>query len=394
MRPRSLALLACVAAVAAAQGCSRSNASSTTSTAEPTEPDCLLVEDGYGSPGPVPVRAETFVSGLEIPWSVAFLPGGGALVTERPGRVRLVRDGALVPEPVTEIVTGAHGEGGLLGLVLHPRFAENREFFVYYTADKDGRAVNRVARYVLAPDGRSAQQQAIVLDGIPAATFHDGGRMRLGPDGLLYIGTGDAGEPRLSQDPDSLAGKVLRLTPEGTVPPDNPRQGNPLFLLGVRNVQAFDWLPDGRIVVADHGPSGELGRRGHDEITVAAKGDNLGWPGTWRCETSPGIETPEIVWERAVPPGGALYYRGDAIPEWTNSFLVGTLESRHLHRVVLTEDGRSVKTHELYFRDQFGRLRDVIAGPDGAIYVTTSNCDGRGTCPPEKDKVLRITSAR
>jgi glucose/arabinose dehydrogenase len=239
-------------------------------------------------------------------------------------------------------------------------------------------------------------EDRVLVDNIPATRKHDGGRLRFGADEMLYVGTGDAANPNLSQDSKSFAGKLLRLTDDGAIPADNPVPGSPAFLLGVRNLQAFDWLDDGRLVLADHGPSGELGRYGHDELNVAKAGDNLGWPNTWRCDTAEGVDTPLLVFENATPPGGGLFYRGDEIPQWRNSFLVGTLASKHLHRFVLAEDGRSVAQHEVYFEGErrpegFGRLRDVIAGPDGAIYVTTSNCDGRGICPREKDVVLRIT---
>src|SRR5262249_11556015 len=144
-------------------------------------------------------------------------------------------------------------------------------------------------------------------------------------------GTGDARTPDNSQDPRSLAGKILRIAPDGTIPGDNPLPGTPVFVLGVRNVQGLDWLDDGRLVLTDHGPSGELGRSGHDEIDVARAGDNLGWPEQWRCDQAAGRVAPRLVWNVAVPPGGGLFYRGDAVAAWQNSFLVGTLGSKHLH---------------------------------------------------------------
>jgi aldose sugar dehydrogenase len=392
-RGASLVTVLSLASVAAA--CARDGTSSTTTTTSATEPDCQLVANGFGPAGTVSVKADVVAENLEVPWSIAFLPNGDALVTERAGSVRLIRGGSLVPEPVVRVPAVQQSESGLLGLAIDPRFAESRAFFVYYTAAASGGTVNRVARYLLDPSGLSAQEERTILDGIPAGALHDGGRLRVGPDGMLYVGTGDARVPESSQDPSSPAGKLLRLSLDGSVPPSNPSPGQPAFVLGLRNLQAFDWLADGRLVIADHGPSGELGRSGHDEISVARAGDNLGWPSTWRCETQPGQIAPVLVWARAAPPGGGLYYRGDAIPGWKNSFLVGTLASRHLHRIVLDAGGRTVAQHEVYFEGDppggLGRLRDVVAGPDGAVYVTTSNCDGRGTCPTGKDKVLRIS---
>ncbi|WP_436606514.1 PQQ-dependent sugar dehydrogenase [Sorangium sp. So ce1036] len=359
-------------------------------------PGCTLVEDGAGAPGAVAVKAETVVTGLEVPWGIAFLPGGDFLVTERPGRIRLVSKGQLVERPVATIATHEGGEGGLLGIVAHPRFEENRFIYVYVTAERDGERSNRVLRYRVADDLRGATFDRVILDGIPGAARHDGGRLRFGPDGMLYIGTGDAAEPDTAQSMDSLAGKLLRLTPEGEIPADNPFPGKAAVLLGIRNTQGFDWLGSGELVVTDHGPSGDLGRRGHDEVNVVSLGANLGWPTIYGCEAREGLVTPLLTWDDAVPPGGAAIYTGSAIPEWRGSLIVGTLGSEHLHRVAF-EPGKPprIEAHEVYFEgdppEGYGRLREVIMGPDGALYVTTSNCDGRGDCPDDKDRILRIT---
>lgn len=353
----------------------------------------MLVEKDYGPDGSVPVKAARVVSGLEIPWAIAFLPGGDMLVTERPGRLRLVKDGTLEPDPVAAfpIPQGA-GEGGLLGVAIHPDFATNRFFFVVVTHDEGGGLKNRVARYRLAEDSRSATFDRVILDDIAAHIIHDGGRLRFGPDGMLYLGTGDVGRAERSRDRSSLNGKLLRITPDGGIPPDNPFPGSPVWLSGLRNTEGFDWLDESTVVIADHGPSGEFGRRGHDELNVARRGDDLGWPTIFGCETGEGLVTPIISWVQAVPPGGLAIYRGGSIHAWNGSVLMGTLGSRHLHRLVL-EDER-VKSHEVYFRGDppagLGRLREVIVGPDGELFVTTSNCDGRGTCPATKDEIIRI----
>lgn len=355
---------------------------------------CLLVEEGYGPEGRVRVRAEVVASGLEVPWGIAFLPNGDILVTERPGRLRLVRDGELVEKPVAEIEAQVSGEGGLLGIALHPQFSENRRFYLYYTASKGGEGVNRIEQWTLAEDYSSASPVQIILDDIPAARYHNGGRIRFGPDCMLYVGTGDAGRSSRSQE-NRLAGKILRITPEGQAPPDNPWPGSRNFITGIRNTQAFDWLNDSLLYVADHGPSGERGRQGHDEVSIASAGDNLGWPDIYGCEESEGMVTPILTWSNAAPPGGAAVYTGDLIPEWKGSLLVGTLRSEHLHRVVYDPQQGKLVEHEVYFDGNagYGRLRDVVMGPDGALYVTTSNCDGRGSCPTDGDKILRIVPA-
>jgi glucose/arabinose dehydrogenase len=189
------------------------------------------------------------------------------------------------------------------------------------------------------------------------------------------------------------SGKLLRLPPEGEVLADNPFPGEAVFLLGVRDTQGFDWKDRDTLYFTDHGPSGDTLRRGHDEVSVVRKGDNnLGWPTLYSCESGEGFVTPSLTWETAAPPGGAALYTGDAIPEWKGSLLVGTLGSRHLHRVAFSPDNpRQVTQHEVYLRNEWGRLREVIMGPDGHLYVTTSNCDGRGDCKaPRKDVILRI----
>ncbi|AFZ32424.1 hypothetical protein Glo7428_3970 [Gloeocapsa sp. PCC 7428] len=352
---------------------------------------CTLVPQGAGPQGQVNIRVEEVVTGLEVPWGIAFLPNNDMLVTERPGRVRLVRNGQLQPAPVATINVTDSGEGGLLGIAAHPNFAQNRLFYVYYTADRNGTPINRVERWQLSQDGTSATADRIIVDDIPVALYHNGGRIRFGPDGMLYIGTGDARKPDISQDVDSLAGKILRVTPDGEVPQDNPFPGNPVYISGIRNTQGFDWANDSTMWVTDHGPSGELGRSGHDKVSVASAGDNLGWPTIYRCETQEGLVTPSLVWRQAAPPGGAAVYTGNAIPEWQGSLMIATLRSEHLHRVVFEPNSQQVQQHEVYLQGEYGRLRDAVMGSDGELYITTSNCDGRGSCPAGQDKILRVT---
>ena len=352
---------------------------------------CELVEQGYGSSGQVSVRVEEVVSGLEVPWGIAFLPNNAMLVSERAGRVRLIQNGTLRPQAVATINVSERGEDGLLGIAAHPEFANNRFFYVYFTADANGTPVNRVERWRLSEDQFSATRDRTIIDNIPVAQYHNGGRIRFGPDGMLYVGTGDARQPELSQDVKSLAGKILRLTPDGQVPADNPLSGNPVYISGIRNTQGFDWVNESTLWISDHGPSGELGRSGHDEVSVAQAGANLGWPTTYQCESQQGLVTPAIVWREALPPGGAAIYKGKAIPEWQGSFIVAALRAEQLQRVVIDPQSNQVRQHEVYLQGEHGRLREAVMGPDGELYVTTSNCDGRGSCPSEGDKILRIT---
>lgn len=365
--------------------------------AKPFAETCILSEDNSKPAGTTSVKAEVVVSGLEVPWGFVFLPNGSLLITERPGRLRLANGGLLEEDPVLTINTGSTSEGGLLDIALHPGFdfQDNRDFYLYYTTTKDSTTINRVERFTLAPDAKSATSQGVILDNIPAARFHNGGRLRFGPKGNLFVGTGDARNPDNSQNKDSLAGKILRIKPDGSVPSDNPFPNNPVYLWGIRNTQGFVWADGPNMWVTDHGPSGELGRSGHDELSYATPGSNLGWPTIFGCESKEGLVSPSLAWQTALPPGGAALYTGTAIADWTGSLLIGALGDRQLHRVVFDPNNpRRVSRHEAYFRgdppEGWGRLREVKMGADGNLYVSTSNCDGRGTCPADKDKILRI----
>ncbi len=357
-------------------------------------PTCESVDAGFGPAGVTSLHAEKVADGLEVPWSLAFLPNGDMLVTERPGRIRLVESGHLLPDPVALVETDPNGEGGLQGLALHPDFEQNRQFFIFFTVEQGGVKENRVERWQLSQDGHHATFERRLLSGLPGAQFHHGGRLHVGPDKKLYVSVGDARVPDSAQDRGSRAGKLLRITLDGEIPTDNPRADDPVFLLGLRNSEGFDWLDAKTLVVTDHGPSGELGRTGHDEVSIASAGDNLGWPTAFGCQAQIGMVTPLLTWVEAVPPGGAAVYTGDRIPGWKGSLIMGTLGSRHLHRVVFDSKRERVEQHETYFLGDppsgYGRLREVVMGPDGYVYVTTSNCDGRGTCPPEKDQILRV----
>lgn len=360
----------------------------------PLDYTCEFVEEGYGPAGTVPIGVEVMASGLEVPWGLAFLPDGSWLITERGGDVhRRTSAGEMIAEPVITVPAAPAGEGGLMGIALHPAFEDNRLFYLYFTGRDGGTLNNRVERYRLSEDGRTATFDRGIIEGLPANVFHDGGRLRFGPDGHLYATLGDAGRLHQSQDPQSLAGKVLRVDADGGIPADNPFPGSAAWLIGVRNSQGLDWRDDGRMVLVDHGPSFEMGLFGRDEVNIAEKGANLGWPEITGCEQAEGMQAPVRSWNQAMPPGGLAIYRGDEIPQWRGDLLIGVLSFRgvggHLHRMRLDEAGQ-VLLSETYLLEEYGRLREVIMGPDGGLYVTTSNCDGRNECPATKDLILRI----
>jgi glucose/arabinose dehydrogenase len=352
------------------------------------DPRCVLVSYGFGKASEVPIRSEVVASGLEVPWGLAFLPDRSMLVSERPGRlVRITADGR--KHELAHVRVARRHEGGLLGIALHPDFVRNRWLYIYYTADTRKGPRNRVERWHVATDYSGATPERVIVDDIPSAPFHDGGRIAFGPDGKLYVGTGDATHPKLAQNPRSLAGKILRIEADGSIPRDNPIANSPIFVLGVRNVEALAWRDDGTLAVADHGPTGELGRTGHDEITLVHAGANLGWPNAYGCDARPGMLAPALTWSEAAPPGGAAFYDGGSIAEWRGDLVVATLKSQHLHHIRFDREGNVVE-HDTSVTDR-GRLRTAVIGPDHELYITTSNCDGRGECPPERDVILRVT---
>lgn len=342
--------------------------------------------------GPVAIRVETVLTGLEAPWEVAFAPDGRLFLTERPGRVRLVVNGELRAEPALTLPVAAVGEGGLLGLALHPNFAETHWVYLYYTYSEGNQLWNRVVRYTES-NGRLVEPQ-VIIDRIPGASIHDGGRIAFGPDGRLYITTGDARNPPAAQDRTSLSGKILRVEPDGSIPPDNPFPGSPVWSYGHRNPQGLAWSPDGRLYATEHGPTGDLGLAAHDEVNLIEPGRNYGWPfvvGTLVRQELPDavpplIESGNDTWA----PSGATFVTAGRIPQWQGNLLFAGLRSQALWRVVLAPDGQTVTQLEPLYRGEFGRLRTVVEGPDGALYVLTSNRDGRGSPQRGDDRLLRL----
>ncbi len=327
---------------------------------------------------------DNVVTNLSIPWELAFVDETTFLVTERSGTVRVVEDGQLRDEPVLRLDAVDRGEGGVLGLALHPEYPDQRVAFVYYTAG-DG---NRVSRFDIADDLTLSGERAII-DGIPAARNHDGGRIAFGPDGHLYVATGDAGDPDLTPDLGSLAGKILRLTAEGDVPDDNPFPGSPVWSYGHRNPQGLAWTDDGTMFATEHGPSGEFGLRAHDEVNRIERGGFYGWPflaadvaaagGTPPVEPIPPVaHSGDDTWA----PSGVAVVDGPDGP----SLLVAALRGEALLRFDLDGDAVAPRGAEV---DGLGRLRIAAVGPDGCLYLGTSNTDGRGDPRDGDDRILR-----
>lgn len=312
-------------------------------------------------------RVRTVASGLDTPWAIAWLPDRRALVTERPGRVRLLSAaGELREEPVGEVdvVESDGAESGLLGIAVDPEFADNGFVYLYRTVESG----NEVARYRFADDRLT--EDGVVVAGIRAGPIHDGGRLAFGPDGQLYITTGETGDSSLAQAR-GLNGKVLR-TPDFRSDGVRPE----VFTSGHRNVQGIDWEPGtNRLLITELGPDSD------DEVNVLRQGANYGWP-------DGGGEAPLVNYEDVIAPSGATFVsrRGSA---WTGDFVFANLVGEQLRR--LSFDGERVTRNEALLEGEFGRLRDVAEGPDGALYVLTSNRDGRGDPADDDDRILRLT---
>jgi aldose sugar dehydrogenase len=323
--------------------------------------------------------------GLEHPWGMAFLPDGDLLITERPGRLRLVRDGALDPAPLEGLPeVYASGQGGLLDVALDPDFPTNRLIYLSYAAETDAGAGTRVARARLG-EGRLEELEVIFEGFMGSGGRHFGSRLGFDPDGYLFVTLGERGDDERAQELRDLAGKVVRLQPDGSVPDDNPFVGRAdaapeVFSYGHRNPQGLAVHPEtGRVWVVEHGP------RGGDEVNLVAAGVNYGWPvitygraysGLPMGEGSEkeGMAQPLHYWVPSISPSGMAFYEGDAFPQWQGDLFTGGLSGELLARLEL--DGERVVEEERLLDGVLGRIRDVRVGPDGYLYLLTDESDG------------------
>ncbi|MEP6904206.1 MAG: PQQ-dependent sugar dehydrogenase [Actinomycetota bacterium] len=341
--------------------------------------------------GDAKFRVETVATGLEVPWGFAFLPDGNLLFTERSGRVRLIENGKLKAEPVFKVAdVEPSGESGLMDISLHPKFAENKFVYLSYAYNNDGKRV-RVVRYKF--NGKTFTEPKTIIENLPAAQFHAGTRARFGPDGKLYVTTGDATQRELAQQMTSLAGKTLRLNDDGSVPTDNPfaaqKDARPeIWTLGHRNAQGLAWSAEGLMFQTEHGPSGFDGDGGGDEVNIVEAGKNYGWALISHRETKEGLISPLLEYTPACAPASAMFSSGAAFPAFKGNLFFGCLRGERIIRVVL--NGRNVVSQENLLEGKFGRIREMAQGPDGFIYFSTSNRDGRGNAATDDDKILRI----
>jgi len=325
----------------------------------------------------VEYKTEIFAEDLVVPWSIVFTSPEKLLVTERDGRLRVIQNGTLSQTPYhTFTEVAAKDEAGLMGSTLDPAYPENGYIYFCLTYEKSGKTINKIDRY--KDTGTGLTEPVTILDDMPSARYHAGCRIKIGTDNKLYITTGDATEKSLAQEADSLAGKILRVNLDGTVPKDNPFPGSPVYSLGHRNPQGIDFHPiSGLLYATEHGPSIIDGPAGGDEINLIIPGQNYGWPLVSHENSRPGLTDPLIVYTPAVAPAGATFYSGAVFPQFKNNYFFGLLKGEGIIRMVFSEqDPKQIILTEKLSGIDVGRVRDITEGPDGYIYVVTDLADG------------------
>lgn len=323
----------------------------------------------------------TIAQNLDVPWAIDIAVDNRIFFTEKPGRLGMIHaNGTLASEPVVNIHTEDIGEAGLMGLALHPNFTQNHLMYVYHTYAKNGGLYNKVL--MLTEKNNKIVNSKIILDGIPASDSNNGGRIKFGPDGKLYVSTGDSETPELAQNTKSLAGKLLRLNDDGTIPDDNPIPESPVYSYGHRDIQGFAWHPiTKKLYASEHGPAG------NDEVNIIEPGSNYGWPFEV-CNHSTlsapiRFETPEYCFNPEIAPSGLTIAASNKLG-YQNDILFTTLRGSHLHHIDL----------ETRIQDNvlvgYGRLSDIVEAHDGSLYVLTTNRNAIGIGNANDDHILQI----
>lgn len=319
---------------------------------------------------------EITAQGLQAPRAIDISMDGRIFITEKHGSIRVVENGTLLAEPVGDIKVENIGDGGLLGLTLHPNFTQNHMFYVYYTYSNNTGLFNRVL--MLQESNNRIIDSKTIVDGIPGGEYRDGGRIKFGPDGKLYVSTGDASIPELSQDLNSLAGKILRVNEDGTIPHDNPFSNSSVYAYGFRNAQGLAWdIESGELYASDQGAAG------NDEINLVLPGKNYGWPNE-ECNSNGENTGPLLCFNPSLEPSGIAFVISDKLG-YANHLIVATLKGSHLREINFETGGQNT------ILVGYGRIADVVESGDGSIFVLTSNTDGRALPQQGDDKILRLT---
>ncbi|HXG73926.1 MAG TPA: PQQ-dependent sugar dehydrogenase [Candidatus Nitrosotenuis sp.] len=312
---------------------------------------------------------------LQRPWAVAFAQDR-IFVTEKGGDIRVIDSDTLLEEPLATLRVAKVFGGGLLGIATHPDFENNHFLYVYYTYSENDTLWNKVLR--ITESDNKIIDASTIIDRIPGSQFYNGGVIKFGPDGKLYVATGLSSEfSHNAQDPSSLEGKILRLNDDGTIPSDNPFAGSPVFSLGHRDPQGMAWDKNGNLFVTEFGPTK------NDEINLVRAGQNYGWP---EQECGGKFVGPIMCYDPSIEPGGIVFYSGDKLG-YTDSLIMATLRGANLYKLEVSEDGVLSQKSIL---SGLGRIRDASQGPDGYLYVITSNTDGKGFPDKTDDKLIRI----
>lgn len=345
----------------------------------------IVIMSSPGAPPPLPDPAttnlgnesvEVLATNLQSPRALA-LADDRIFLTEKPGRIRVLENGTLLDRPLATFRVPDIFDGGLLGIQAHPDFASNHYLYVYHTYVEDGSLWNKVTR--ITESGNRLVEADTVIDRIPGSEFSNGGVIKFGPDGKLYVATGSVSDSsHVAQDPGSLAGKILRLNDDGTIPDTNPIHDSYVYAMGFRNPQGMAWDMAGSLYMTDMGPTKS------DEINLVLPGRNYGWP-EQEC-AGENYEDPVLCYDPAIEPGGILVYDGDLL-DMRGKMVMTALRASNLYALSLENPG--LQTQDIILSGT-GRIRDVAQAPDGSLYIITSNTDGKGFPADDDDRLLRI----
>ena len=338
----------------------------------PTDPIPLPIPNSNSESDFVTVLAEN----LDKPRAIA-VSNDRIFVTEKDGLIKVIQNNTLLEPPLATLRGADVFDGGLLGIALHPNFSTNHYMYVFLTYEEDDYLWNKILR--ITESDNKLQNAETILDKIPGSSYTNGGFMKFGPDEKLYVGTGTVSDAsHLPQDLNSLSGKILRLNDDGTIPDDNPFFNSLVYSLGHRNPQGMTWDDDGNLFVAEFGPEK------NDEINLIQAGKNYGWPEE-QCSGDKDFEDALLCYDPSIEPGGILFYSGDSL-DFESSFIMASMRAANLYQLDFEEGLSSQKS----ILSGIGRVRDVVQGPDGSLYVITSNTDGKGFPDSMDDKLLRI----